>query len=317
MEVELGRSGFNDLFVYVRMIYAREKAKRALLEEFRSQVLSKVDSPRSLVSEVLEPYAEALSTVRNANYMASSNAQDVNALLNWLNKIDNSDWIPPAIHFLAQHKNDSVYVLWFFKRLERLAAYLHICSKNVNDRIERYAEVIKGLEQSHDLNNPVVDLELTSQEKEEMRRVLDGEIYFLTARRRNYLILRLDSFLTDGAASYNHAILTIEHVLPQTVNPNSDWERLWPDPVLRQHWTHRLANLVPLTFRRNVQASNYDFAKKKTAYFGGKSQVSSFILTSQVLSAPSWTPEYVDQRQKELLEVLADNWEALRRFKWI
>jgi hypothetical protein len=315
MEVELGRSGFNDLFVYVRMIYAKEKAKRALLEEFRAQVLSKVVSPRTLVNDILEPYAEALSIVRNANYTASSNAQEVNTYLNWLNRIDNSDWIPPAIHFLAGHKNDPVYVLWFFKRLERLAAYLHVCSKNVNDRIERYAEVIKGLEgaHAHALSNPITNLELTSKEKEAMRRVLDGDIYFLTARRRNYLILRLDSFLTDGAASYNHAILTIEHVLPQTVNPDTEWERLWPDPDLRQHWTHRLANLVPLTFRRNVQASNYDFAKKKTAYFGGKSQVSSFILTSQVLSAPSWTPDYVEQRQKELLEVLADNWDLAEK----
>ena len=308
MEVELGRSGFNDLFAYVRMIYAKEKAKRALLEEFRSQVLSRVPSPKDLVNNVLEPYAEALATVRNAKYMASANAQDVNTYLNWLNRVDNSDWIPPAILFLAAHKGNSTYVLWFFNRLERLAAYLHISAKNVNERIERYTEVIKGLEQPHSLENPVASLELTNQEKEEMRHVLDGDIYFLTARRRNYLILRLDSFLADGAASYNHAILTIEHVLPQTVNSEGEWARLWPDPDLRQQWTHRLANLVPLNFRRNVQASNYDFAKKKAAYFGGTSRVSSFVLTTQVLSTPAWTPTYVEQRQNDLLEVLACKW---------
>ena len=179
MEVELGRSGFNDLFAYVRMIYAKEKAKRALLEEFRSQVLSRVPSPKDLVNNVLEPYAEALATVRNAKYMASANAQDVNTYLNWLNRVDNSDWIPPAILFLAAHKGNSTYVLWFFNRLERLAAYLHISAKNVNERIERYTEVIKGLEQPHSLENPVASLELTNQEKEEMRHVLDGDIYLV------------------------------------------------------------------------------------------------------------------------------------------
>lgn len=309
MEVELGRSGFNDLFAYVRMIYGKEKAKRALLEEFRSQVLEKVPSPKLLVNDVLEPYAEALSVVRNANYSASANAQDVNNYLNWLNKIDNSDWIPPAILFLANHKNDPAYALWFFMQLERLAAYLHVCSKNVNQRIERYAEVIEALEQPHSLSEPVSDLELTELEKEEMRHVFNGDIYNMTARRRNYLILRLDSFLSDGGAVYNHTILTIEHVLPQTVNSGSEWERLWPDADQRQLWTHKLANLVPLNFRRNVQASNYDFGKKKSAYFGGKSQVSSFVLTTQVLSATSWSPAHVKQRHDDLIDVLAEKWD--------
>lgn len=47
MEVELGRSGFNDLFNYIRMIYAKAKAKRTLLDEFREHVLSKVPHPEA------------------------------------------------------------------------------------------------------------------------------------------------------------------------------------------------------------------------------------------------------------------------------
>ncbi|WVM93025.1 HNH endonuclease family protein [Halopseudomonas pachastrellae] len=80
-----------------------------------------------------------------------------------------------------------------------------------------------------------------------MQDVLNSDIYYLTARRRNYLILRLDSFLSDGAASYDAKVLTIEHVLPQTVEGGSEWEKNWPDKEARQHWVHKLANLVPLT----------------------------------------------------------------------
>jgi len=72
--------------------------------------------------------------------------------------------------------------------------------------------------------------------------------------------------------------------LPQTVNPNSDWAKTWPDEALRKQWVHRLANLVPLNQKRNSKAQNYDFAVKKTAYFVGKSGVSSYLLTTQVLS---------------------------------
>jgi len=308
MEVELGRGGFNDLFTYVRMIYAKDKAKKSLLDEFRSHVLGVVTDPEGLVSDVLEPYASALATVRTANYEAVSNAEKVNTYLRWLNRIDNSDWIPTAIQFLSRSKNDPEYVEWFFNRLERLAAYMHVCALNINERINRYSGVIAELESDHSMSSPVQLVELTDTEKANMTQALDGNIYELTARRRNYLILRLDAFLSDGGASYDPSILTIEHVLPQTVNENSEWAELWPDEVQRRQWVHRIANLVPLNRRRNSQAQNYNFAKKKSVYFSGKKGVSSYILTTQVLNSEHWTPEYLQNRQTELQEVLQENW---------
>ena len=184
MEVELGRDGFNDLFAYVRMLYAKNKAKRALLEEFRLHVLPQISSPDVLVSEVLEPYAEALATIKKSNYEAQSHADAVNTKLHWLNRIDNSDWMPPAMLFLSQWANEPEYVAWFFERLERLAAYMHVCARNVNERIERYAVLILGLENKHFPAEPVAEIELDESEKEQMRRALAGDIYLLTARRR-------------------------------------------------------------------------------------------------------------------------------------
>jgi len=289
LEVQTGRNGFSDLFGHIRMIYAKVKAKRALLEEFKEHVLSVVPSPEDLIEKVLEPYAEAYLIAKTQQYISTKNAEDVNRLLNWLNRIDNSDWLPPAIFFLLQKKDNVDYVLWFFRKLERLAAYLHVCAKNVNQRIERYATVIEALQGAHSFEQPVKAVELTDDEIREMKETLDGKIYELTARRRNYLILRLDSFLSDGAATYDPSLLTIEHVLPQTVNSDSDWAKSWPDPELRKAWVHRIANLVPLNQKRNSKAQNYDFQKKKNAYFGGKSGVSSYILTTQVLKTDQWT----------------------------
>ena len=308
MEVELGRGGFNDLFTYVRMIYAKEKGKKSLLEEFRTHVLSVVKEPEPLIREVLEPFASALATVQRANYEAASHSEEVNAYLRWLNRIDNSDWLPVAILFLSRNKNEPKYVSWFFSRLERLAAYMHVCALNINERIERYNKVIKAVEDAHSLSSPVQAVELTGDEKSKMLNALNGNIYELTPRRRNYLILRLDAFLSDGGASYDPSVLTIEHVLPKTVNASSEWAALWPDEQVRKDWVHKIANLVPLNSRRNSQAQNYDFDEKKSAYFSGKKGISSYVLTTQVLISPQWTPEYVAARQKELLEVLEENW---------
>jgi hypothetical protein len=309
IEVQAGRDAFNDLFAHIRMIYAKYKARRSLLYEFRDHVLSQLNSPKDFIDNILVPYAEAYNMAKKQAYISTTNADAINMYLKWLNRIDNSDWLPPAILFMTQQKNDPEYMLWFFQKLERLAAYLHICAKNINQRIERYAELLRDVEKAHSFASPPDSIDLTDAEKKEMIEAINGNVYKLTARRRNYLILRLDSFLSDGAATYDPKVLTIEHVLPQTVSEGSDWLTAWPDDKERENWKDRIANLVPLTQPRNSKAHNYDFSTKKNAYFGGKKGVSSYVLTTQVLNTESWTPQVVSERQKQLLEVLIQNWE--------
>lgn len=309
LEVRTGRDGFAELFGHIRMIYAKDKARRALLEEFRERVIKKAPSSEHLITNVIEPFADAYLIAKRSCYVATSNAGEVNSLFGWLNRIDNSDWLPPAMKFLSDSSSDPGYALWFFRKLERLAAYMHVCGRTVNQRIERFASVLQALECDHSIEKPPEEVELTKTEKEEMRRTIGGDVYFLTARRRSYLILRLDSFISDSAAVYDPSLLTIEHVLPQTVNEDSEWAAKWPDGTERQTWLHRVANLVPLTQRRNSKAQNYDFDRKKAAYFGGRHRVSSYTLTTQVLSLPEWTPEVVQQRQAYLVGLLAEKWE--------
>jgi hypothetical protein len=309
LEVETGRDGFAEVFGHIRMIYAKEKARKSMLEEFRERVIAKVGSAEDLVSKVVEPYTQAYLIAKHCQYVSTSNAAEINALLKWLNRIDNSDWLPSAMKFLADHENDAAYVHWFLRKLERLAACMHICGYDVNARIERYATLLRALEKPHSMASPVTAVELTAYEQSTLRRVLQSDIYLMTARRRNYLILRLDSFLVDGAATYDPTVLTIEHVLPQTVDDESVWATQWPNISDRNLWLHRLANLVPLTQRRNSQAQNYDFERKKKAYFGGKQGVSSYALTTQVLNTATWTPAVVEQRQADLLEMLSTKWE--------
>lgn len=307
MEVSLTRAGFNDLFTYIRMIYAKEKAKRSLLEEFRAHVLPNNPDPTAFIDDVLDPFADALEDIRTASYAATTHADTVNVYINWLKRIDNSDWIPPAMLFLKQQRHKPTQVARFFELLERRAAYMHICAFNVNHRIEAYAELITDI-QSGAEPSKMKALDLDEEDCERFRDALNGNIYELTPRRRNYLILRLDSFISDGAATYDPKVLTIEHVLPQTVSANSEWKDWWPNPSERKLWLHRLANLVPLNKKKNSSAQNYDFEHKSDVYFAGTKHVSSYALTSQVMKQKKWTPAIVEARQVKLLEVLYENW---------
>ena len=312
IEMMVTRSGLNDLFGHIRMIFAKAKAKRSLLEELRSQVLSIPTNadPKAFIDNVLSPYADAYSAIKKQNYEATQHAENINTLLAWLNKINNADWVAPAVYFMANHMSDPSYLLWFFTKLETLAAYLHVCAKDINARIERYATVIKEIDDKphSTIHMPILSIELSDVEKADFISILNGEIYTLTAIRRNYIILRLDSFVSNQAAIYDPSVLTIEHVLPQTVSQGSEWEQIWPDERERQLWLNRIANLVPLSRKHNSSAQNYDFARKKKEYFIGKNGTSSYCLTSQVLAIPDWTPARVKQRQDDLLGALKAGW---------
>ena len=73
----------------------------------------------------------------------------------------------------------------------------------------------------------------------------------------------------------------------------------FPDPIERDRWTHRLGNLVLLSFRKNAKASNMEFQKKKDVYFQ-RNRVVPFALTIQVVHESEWTPAVLQQRQADL-----------------
>ena len=310
LEELTGRDGFNEVFTHTRTIFVKERQKKTLREEFEEYILKTV-SPKRLIDDYLVPYTNAYVLLKNCEFTATHHADEVNGLLFWLNKTNNSDWMPPAIKFLAEHPNDSEYVLWFIRKLERLASYLLVTAQDVNHRVDRYKWLLVEMEGRPDstLTSPLRNIELTDWEKEHFRQTLDGEIYTMTAQRRNYIIQRLDSFMSDGGASYNQKLFTIEHVLPQHPPVHGSWPELWPDEQERMYWLNRIANLVPLTRQRNSAAQNYGFTTKKEKYFQSKGGTSSYVLTTQVINEPKWTPDVVKKRQETLNEVFAEKWE--------
>lgn len=310
MEQEATRGGFNELFMHIRTIFAKAKPQGTLYKEFTDYVIENVKSSTKLIDEYIQPYCDSFVAIRNSYFNPANLNGETNLNLRWLNKIDNADWMPLAIQFLTFCNKDKKYTEWFFDRLERLASCMLIMSKDVNYRIRRYSQVLKEIEEhkGHSLSDPLRAIELTQEEKDGVRAVLSGDIYLMLSRRRNYIILRLDSMLSDGAAIYNTSIFTIEHVLPQNVVDHSEWSEWWPDETLRQQWLHKLGNLVPLARKTNSAARNFDFNEKKDKYFKSPNNVSSYVLTTEVLNTPTWKPSDVEKRQNHLLDVFITQW---------
>lgn len=305
-EEDLGRQDFADLFAHIRMVYAKTKARGAILKEFRAAVLKAVPDPRDFVNKVLVPYSNAYEAVSRSSYQAEEGSEAVNDLLRSLNLLDNTDWIPPAISYLSRYSGDSAAILAFIRDLDRLAASMHIRRLDVTQRIERYGRVLGAIEKGAELTDEDSPLQLDGEEKVRTLQLLDGEIYTVL-RLRLYVMLRLDGTLSSGGANYDFPMITVEHVLPQNPKIGGQWRTNFSDSE-RAYWTHRLANLVLLTRRKNSEASNREFEDKKKGYFAGPSGTSPFPITTQVLNKPEWTPEVLRDRQRELVGHLRDLW---------
>ena len=160
------------------------------------------------------------------------------------------------------------------------------------------------------LNSTRSKFVVPDDEKAEARQALDGEIYrTLRSVRRKYVLTRLDSLLAkESGVTYNHKIISVEHVLPQTPEEGSEWTRLFTEDE-RRFWTHRLGNLLLLNQRTNSAANRKPFEQKKTSDFQSKGGGTNFQITTQVLSESAWTPAVVKARHDKLLGRLFTEWD--------
>ena len=216
--------------------------------------------------------------------------------------------MPPALAFMQRHRNDFDKTLNFFRDLERLVYSMLIRRLGINERVERCSSLTYTIEKGGDLWADKSPLLVSPSEQWATYEALNGPLYSThSARALSVLLLRLDSLVSGGGASYSFDTVTVEHILPQNPRPESTWLEWFPEPAQRISWVHRLGNLALLTRKKNSSANNYDFTKKKDAYFT-KGGVSPFALTTQVLQHAEWRLDVVTKRQDELLKVLEIHW---------
>jgi hypothetical protein len=319
LEEQLGVDNFKNLFAHLRMIILKTKPQETILEEVRDYIDSTYVSSEGhksltcFIDEELEPYAIAFDDIKNMSFESDSNSEKINQYLKWLNLLDNENWIPPTISFLAKWRakdsrdRDTQEIVKFLKNLERVAFYLYVNRVNINGRIQRYKPILTSIETNDRFDAQDSSLYLNNDECKSIINALSGDVY--GSQFAKYALLRLDDSLSEDGAHYDHPIISIEHVLPQNPKADSDWNTHFPDENERESLTHCLGNLVLLSRRKNAMAQNYDFDKKKMKYFGTKDGVSTFAITTTVLKREKWTPEVIYEIQNERLEQCKEIWQ--------
>jgi hypothetical protein len=289
------------------MVYRRLKPKGTLIKEFKEHV-TELKHPAQFIDHVLLPMTRAYQEILDAKYESTAHAEEVNEHLKWLDRLEFNDWVPPALAFTTRYRQEPEAMAGFFRDLERLAYALLIKKAGINERIERFSLLTTTVASGKSLYDEASPLQLSPTEQYTVYNQLDGTFYeTFSARARTTILLRLDTLLSGGGASYDYQTITVEHVMPQTPAIGSKWITWFPNSNDRFLVVHKLGNLALLTRKKNAAASNYEFEKKKQSYFahGG---VSPFVLTTQVLDKSEWTPSIVASRQQQLLALLENHW---------
>lgn len=301
VEVALGRDRFNKLFDHIRMIIQKRKGSANLKDEY--ELIFETIKGRDFIDNILLPYSEIFTDLVDYHSQYKDNPEMLK-LLSLMNRIDNADWIPPAMLYI--YKNGNISLDKFLYRLEAIAATAMIQRRNFNWRMTKYASVLREIERNDDIFNENSSLAIPSQDQKEVIKLLHGDVYLdLKDTAKRYVLLRLDSLLSEGQPFYNHSIITVEHVLPQNPPIDSEWLSVFSSP---ENYVHKLGNLVLLTRRKNSQAGNRDFEKKKNTYFLSNKGVTSFAITTQVIQKAAWTPAVIRERQKTLVDMLIKAW---------
>lgn len=301
VEEKLGRDLFNELFTHIRMIEQRNKLTGSVLSEYKKHI-KPMDYPQQFIDEKLIPYSEAFSKILFDEFRNA----DISYYISWLNRIDNADWLPPAIYFLKSNSCESE-LLRFFRLLERLASVMMILRYNINQRIYRYRDVLADIDAGR-IFEETSTIQLSTEEMCWALDALEGPVYSVT-RTRMPILLRAERTLHDGTARYDNTKISIEHVMPQSPKGNSEWVRLCPDGDEYSRLVHTLGNLVLLSRSKNSAASNYDFEKKKEEYFFKKNVSTPFILTNELRNIEKWTPEVIKKRTAKFVSNLAKEWD--------
>lgn len=307
IESALGRDRFVELFGHIRAIYERDKPRTALDAGFPKFVLPFSGDADEFMSNILEPLADAYTLLCNHFVVKQQFGIEAAKAVRSLERVDNKDWIPTALLRLWKRSlGDGGVVAQFLVDLERLTYFLFVRRADVNERIARFSAVMDEWDPRPDKPAPTVGINLTDNERAEFRVALSEPLY-RKSRVCKPVLQRLDEALASGGAVYDDAV-SIEHVLPQTIGEGSEWAAHFPDTEQRDHWIHRLANLVLLTRRINTRASNWSFERKKREYFSSNDGSSPFPLTQGVLQTDAWTAAHLKERQEKLLSVLDKLW---------
>ena len=286
---------FDGFLQFIRTIYLKAKPEGTLLEEFdnkiyKGKLLTKGADTINTIREYYDIY-EDIITCYGLDDIVTKKENNVKykQLIHIMRRsIKSKDWIPPTMFFykkFIQNTNDKNFKLMidFLERLEFKFAGDWICGEKPTARRNAMYEILKQIENSASAKAIIDNEELFCIDEGKLRGVLNEKIY--GEDYATYVLLKLEYLCSSHDNFTEYKRVSIEHILPQTIDGNSHWKEVFGETTT--YWMHRLANLILLSPRKNTSLRNADFSTKKVRYYT-KRGIDSFNITNSFLNYQSY-----------------------------
>lgn len=295
---------FDRFLVFIRNILVKQKANANLLDEFEKNIyekrkLNKGKDTIDLLSKYDEIYDEIIEL---ENKKLSNEYKNLITIMKI--GLQSEDWIPPLMYYYNKFKFNRLDD--FLKKLEYKFAGDLVAQESPTTRVENMNKVMREIEKIDisTLNDFIDNSDVFNINDRAYREVIDGNVY--KRRFNRYLLLKLEYLMTDNTVHLSsYKTISVEHVLPQNPSLNSQWRKDFTDDE-RDLWTHRIANLVLISKRKNSRLSNLDYKDKKEKYL--KERIDVFKGSKIFLDKNSkWNINVLKQRQEKLVNMLINN----------
>lgn len=313
-ESDLG-DDFDRFLGHVRTILVKEKARLNLLQEYEDKIYEPKEKEKSTgkikpallkrgeeTFNVVERYLNHYKTLKGGlNYDEVGNFRFDNLIKVMDTTLPSTDWLPPLMRYFDKFQYDNLYE--FLVKLDNKFSADWICQLSPTDRIEEMNKIIRLID---DAKTPadIFKTACFNFNRSVFEREIQGDIY--GRRFARYILLKLDYLYQNHDQKMNFETLSVEHILPQTPSPDSQWVKDFTQQQ-RYEITNRLGNLVLITRTKNSSQGRLDYTDKKKKYF--QKCIDTCPNSLRVLNSYArWTPVEYTENHDVVLRKLREHY---------
>lgn len=283
----------NDLFTYYEYYLLAQNPKRSLYEElidkFKDQDPNKIIYDfETFVDRFFEIWQMESKIIFSLKYLP--NQVFWKAILVTAKKEDFNEFDE-----LCKELRKMYYSYW-------IAGYTTSKIKQLSFNLVGWLKDKKKLEDiKKEIEKKILEDNVIKRMKENLQNNVYGESWL-----RPLLVLIEYAQTDNSKISYIEldSKLHVDHILPQEWESVPEWSEKWTKPQAEK-WLNKIGNLTLLSGKKNIAQQNSSPLKKAEMYKREHGGTTAFIISQGIinkLEKGSWTEEYVEERQKWMIE---------------
>ena len=294
MQEDLGND-FDRFLAYVRTMLLKKRQKMNLLDEY-DKLIFKTD----LIKQGKEFFNYVFKAYEDYNKLINLNDNDdaeyCTLIRILINCMPSTDWIPVVLSYGRKYGSNGLLAFALKVACKNIADA--VCGKAPSHRSDNLNNIINLIDESTDYQNVLNASNYYSFDENVFMANVQSEVY---GRRYTYALLMLLEYKYKDKSEWREfGTISIEHILPQKPNANSQWVRDFNEEQ-RNYYTHRIGNLCLIGRRKNSSLGNLDYQEKLKRYF--EKNIGSFAHTQRIYKnyPTEWTPATVEENQQRVI----------------